>query len=158
MLTFCQMELLNNPGTGGVELCPGYGLALSQHSDSSSNQNNIFVDCTLHRKSPTTFMADPTRWHQQHALVQFRDYDSENDDDARDVFDDVLGKPQSMSTTEAFARLASHVAYAYNHQPRLALYVFFVTRRALRVTRWDRSGVIITPAVDYADRWCGPGC
>ncbi|KAI0738014.1 hypothetical protein C8Q80DRAFT_1276033 [Daedaleopsis nitida] len=130
--TMVQPDGIDNPGTGGKELCPGYALALSQYCESSVSQDKTI----------------------QHALVQFRGYESESDDgDARDVFDDIFGKPQSRSAIQAVAQLASHVTRAYNHQPsRLALYVFFVARRAFRVTRWDRSGVIVTPAVDSVDR------
>lgn len=141
------MRILNGSGTGD-ELCPGYNLALSQDRWDVGDEAKLKIDGALFPKGITPTDGRP-HWPFQRALFEFKG--GKPGSESKDPFDDLLGDAQTTSGQQACGQLASYVAHAYNHQQRTALYAFFVNRRKIRVTRWDKSGIIFTPAFDYVD-------
>ncbi|KAI0738024.1 hypothetical protein C8Q80DRAFT_1263151 [Daedaleopsis nitida] len=141
-------EILNGTRPGD-ELCPGYLLALSQDRSDAGDEARLKVDGALFPKDTTPTDGRP-HWPNQRLLVEFKG--GKPGTDSKDPFDDILGDPRSTSGQEACGQLASYIAHACNHQQRTAVYAFFVNRRKIRVTRWDKSRIIFTPAFDYVDQ------
>ncbi|KAI0323148.1 hypothetical protein GY45DRAFT_1265068, partial [Cubamyces sp. BRFM 1775] len=50
-------------------------------------------------------------------------------------------------------QLATYAGKTFAFQHRLALFLLFVNGTECRLTRWDRSGVVITVVLDYCKEW-----
>ncbi|KAI0713684.1 hypothetical protein C8Q76DRAFT_843970, partial [Earliella scabrosa] len=86
-------------------------------------------------------------WHRQRALFIFH---PAGDDAFINTMHDP--NPQALQQNELFRKVASYVDRSCAHQHRTAVFVFLANGSKMRVTRWDHSGVIFTPAFDYTDR------
>lgn len=59
--------------------------------------------------------------------------------------DEDLKEIQALS----FRRISTTVEHLFAAQHRVAVFMLFVVGRKFRFARWDRAGVIVTPAIDY---------
>ncbi|KAI0656055.1 hypothetical protein C8Q70DRAFT_1056934 [Cubamyces menziesii] len=60
---------------------------------------------------------------------------------------------EAVDRIYALRQLAHSAGKAFAFQPRLALFLLFVNGTECRLTRWDRSGVVITVVLDYCKKW-----
>ncbi|KAI1788236.1 hypothetical protein LXA43DRAFT_649327 [Ganoderma leucocontextum] len=67
--------------------------------------------------------------------------------------DDEVKDVQALS----FKRISTTVELLFAAQHRVAVFMLFVIGRKFRFTRWDRAGVLVTPAVDYFEN-CATFC
>ncbi|KAI0373179.1 hypothetical protein BV20DRAFT_795314 [Pilatotrama ljubarskyi] len=133
-------KLVNTSHKDRPAPCPGFKLALSQGSSSnaSASDNAVpYVDGALYpsNDAPTDGHLD---WGKQRLLIRFTLRTT-----GGDPFDD------SDDDHDVLEQLKSYVAEAFARQQRTALYLLLVHGRAMRLTRWDRSGTIYSEAVDY---------
>ncbi|KAH9895617.1 hypothetical protein C8Q73DRAFT_688732 [Cubamyces lactineus] len=85
----------------------------------------------------------------QIVIVEFK-----RGDTSSDAFSDY-GEPcpEAVDRTDARGQLATYAGKAFSFQHRLALFLLFVNGTECRLTRWDRSGVVITVVLDYCKEW-----
>ncbi|KAH9925638.1 uncharacterized protein BXZ73DRAFT_78972 [Epithele typhae] len=70
-----------------------------------------------------------------------------------DPFDDRDENGTARSRKKVREQLAHHTETVLVEQHRTFLFFIFVLGWQIRFTRWDQSGVIVTPLVDYYDAW-----
>ncbi|KAI0739851.1 hypothetical protein C8Q80DRAFT_1200609 [Daedaleopsis nitida] len=89
-------------------------------------------------------------WPDQVIPIEFKRHGTD-----RDAFDDKKEEVQAMSVErkKVQGQLISYAEITFAVQQRVFLIMVFVFGRKLRLLRWDRSGVIVTQAVDYYNNW-----
>ncbi|KAH9895626.1 hypothetical protein C8Q73DRAFT_444409 [Cubamyces lactineus] len=85
----------------------------------------------------------------QIVVVKFKRGDMDSDA----FSDDGEPCPEAVDRTDVRGQLAICAAQAFSFQHRLALFLLFVNGTECRLTRWDRSGVVITVVLDYCKEW-----
>ncbi|KAI0713678.1 hypothetical protein C8Q76DRAFT_467703 [Earliella scabrosa] len=127
--------------------CPGYRLGLSQDRWDPGDAERSKVDGGFYVESE---LPDDGRPHLEaiRALLEFKSkavghldpYDDKIEDDgASETRQDVRGQ------------VTHYVAHSFACQHRTAVFLFLITGRKIRVTRWDRSETIFTESFDYID-------
>lgn len=126
-----------------------YKAALSRYNAHPSDEPGSKVDAALYEEDATP--SDDNQcpdWANCRFYIEFKTSDAGND-----PWDDRSGKAANEAKTRARVR-AQLIAYAkkvFLYQHRTALFSLFIIGNSFRAARWDRSGVIVSKKVDYAD-------
>ncbi|RDX51601.1 hypothetical protein OH76DRAFT_1401487 [Lentinus brumalis] len=86
-------------------------------------------------------------WADVHFLVEFKAGGTKND-----PFDDSpLNGPDALAKTRIAVRgqLMSYAERVFAYQHRCTVFILLVNSDIFRVMRWDRSGVVVTEAINY---------
>ena len=85
------------------------------------------------------------KWIDQAVPIRFEhDLDPFND---KNMNTDTSSRKGVRSQISHYANVLASV------QQRLFLFILVITGRKFRVLRWDRSGIVVSTAVDYVDDW-----
>ncbi|KAI0642696.1 hypothetical protein C8Q79DRAFT_1106035 [Trametes meyenii] len=128
------------------ELAPGLTLALSQHRSDPDDDSKRKIDGAffLTSKAPTD---GAPHWADQLVCVEFK-----SDKTSNDPYDDRDKKPldsNADSRIEVRGQIISYAELVFKKQQRTHLFTLLIIGECFRVIRWDRSGAVTTPLVDY---------
>ncbi|KAI8976568.1 hypothetical protein BD414DRAFT_445984 [Trametes punicea] len=141
-LTVAQTETVNTH-----DLAPGMTFALSQHRYDADDLTKQKVDGAFFKSEMAPTDGRP-HWADQLVTVEFK-ADSTN----YDPYDDNPKKAMDSENKErkrVRGQIISYVELVFKKQHRTHLFLLVVIGKSFRVTRWDRSGTVVTPLVDYA--------
>ncbi|KAI0328909.1 hypothetical protein GY45DRAFT_1354868 [Cubamyces sp. BRFM 1775] len=126
------------------EFAPGLKLALSQNRYDSNDASQQKIDGAFFPAASTPTDGKP-HWSEQLVSVEFKRHGSQNDpfDDKKVLDTEVEARKNVRSQIMGYAEKV------FERQPRTHLFMLFVVGRQFRVLRWDRSGVVVTPRIDY---------
>ncbi|KAI0323657.1 hypothetical protein GY45DRAFT_1222231, partial [Cubamyces sp. BRFM 1775] len=87
-------------------------------------------------------------WAEQIVAVEFKRHDTRNDPYTDS---DATGTVDAYAETRRNVRsqLISYAEKLFEYQHRTELYMFIIIGRTFRITRWDRSGTLVTRRMDY---------
>ncbi|KAH9927522.1 uncharacterized protein BXZ73DRAFT_102652 [Epithele typhae] len=125
-------------------LCPDHTFQLSQ---CKADKNESKVDGGFfHQNDKEFLLPDCPNWEYQRYTVEFK-----RGGNGLDPFsDDNDIEPNADKRRAARHQLYAYASCVFDVQHRTALYMLFVNRSKFRLLRWDRSGVIVSEATDYA--------
>ncbi|KAI1784665.1 hypothetical protein LXA43DRAFT_954783 [Ganoderma leucocontextum] len=131
-------------------LCPGYLLNISENHADVTDAKKLKVDgaliSTLHKdliqkNRPNFFLDDLS--------IEFKRGGTSND-----AWDDRTSKNMESRATSRLAVRGQLMSYGERHfyfQHRMGLFMLFVNGGEFRIIRWDRSGCIVTEALNYVE-------
>ncbi|CDO75325.1 hypothetical protein BN946_scf184848.g2 [Trametes cinnabarina] len=130
------------------DLAPGLKMALSEHRPDKNDADKQKIDAAFFRPQFLPTDGRP-HWEDQMVPVEFKAHDT-----AKDPYDD-----REAGTVDAYAQTRKQVRgqiihYAqkiFEYQHRTSLIFLIVIGRRFRLSRWDRSGTIVTRAIDYVE-------
>ncbi|KAH9849441.1 hypothetical protein C2E23DRAFT_737236 [Lenzites betulinus] len=130
-----------------VGLPNGYEAKLSRYKADSSDRSRAKVDAALYPKGYGP-LDDRPNWTHARFYIEFKkgltEHDPWNDDDGDSPETDRASREKVRAQLIAYA----HNTFLYQH--RNWLYSLFIIGDHFRAARWDRSGVIVSRKVDYA--------
>ncbi|KAI0324401.1 hypothetical protein GY45DRAFT_1439094 [Cubamyces sp. BRFM 1775] len=126
------------------EFAPGLELALSQNRYDSNDASQQKIDGAFFPAASAPTDGKP-HWSEQLVSVEFKRHGSQNDpfDDKKVLDTEVEARKNVRSQIMGYAEKV------FERQPRTHLFMLFIVGRQFRVLRWDRSGVVVTPRIDY---------
>ncbi|PIL32476.1 hypothetical protein GSI_05179 [Ganoderma sinense ZZ0214-1] len=134
-------------------LTPGSTLSTVPFNDLSTGREGLEkhrIHVATYRCSDVPKRGHPV-WADQKVSFQFSRYvagadpfeDNELDEDYTDA-----GRERKKLRNHVFA--AAELLFA--SQQRISLFMVLIIGRRFRLLRWDRSGVIVTPSIDYVEQ------
>ncbi|KAH9927513.1 uncharacterized protein BXZ73DRAFT_102643 [Epithele typhae] len=128
-------------------LCPDHTFRLSECKADKNDPSKSKVDGGFfHQDDKQFLLPDCPNWEYQHYTVEFK-----RGGNGLDPFsDDKDIEPNADKRRAARRQLYAYASCVFDVQHRTALYMLFVNRSKFRLLRWDRSGVIVSEATDYA--------
>ncbi len=133
-------------------LCPGYFLNLSEKYADSADPKKCKIDGALISVLDKALINEGCpNWFLDDLTIQFK-----RGGTPTDAFDNRTHK---FKETEAHAssrilvrgQLLSYDERVFFYQHRTALFMLFINGDEFRVIRWDRSGCIVTEALNYVE-------
>ncbi|KAI0660068.1 hypothetical protein C8Q70DRAFT_1132735 [Cubamyces menziesii] len=133
-----------------LQLAPGLRMSQSEHKPDVFDATQERVDSAFFRSEFCPSDGRP-HWADQIVAVEFKRHDTRNDP----YTDSEAGTVDADAETRRKVRsqLISYAEKLFEYQHRTALYMFIVIGRTFRITRWDRSGTLVTRRMDYV---CNP--
>ncbi|RPD53592.1 hypothetical protein L227DRAFT_616887 [Lentinus tigrinus ALCF2SS1-6] len=129
-------------------LCPNHFLNLSEEKPDTNDDSKYKVDASfISNKHRKTIVSGKPNWPYIGILIEFK-----RGGTANDPFDDKPDHdPDATAKTRVAVRgqLMSYGGRLFSYQHRVAVYLLFINGDTFRVMRWDRSGVIVTEAINY---------
>ncbi|KAI0631831.1 hypothetical protein C8Q77DRAFT_1211097 [Trametes polyzona] len=123
-----------------------YKVALSRFKYDSSDPSRAKVDAAIYPADRVPSNEAPD-WTHCRFLIEFKKgdtkYDPWNDDESKNV------EAERESRAAARAQLIAYARNVFLYQQRTALFTLLIIGDEFRVSRWDRSGVIVTKKVNY---------
>lgn len=135
-----------------LNLAPGFKLAESKNKPDMGEVSKQKIDASFFRggRLPVNSSVDRPNWAEQAVSVEFKSHDTKNDpfDDRTDGKVDA----DALDRKKVRGQLITYAEKVFEYQHRTALFMLIVIGRRFRFIRWDRSGAIVTRAVDYFER------
>ncbi|KAH9849440.1 hypothetical protein C2E23DRAFT_888169 [Lenzites betulinus] len=128
------------------ELTPGLKLAESQHAPDKEDESGLKVDAAFFRPD---FVPNDGRphWADQVICVEFKAQGNDPyDDRPTESLDASADKRKGVR-----GQIIDYAEQVFLYQHRTALYMLLIVGKMFRMLRWDRSGTIVTRAVDYTE-------
>ncbi|EJF59442.1 hypothetical protein DICSQDRAFT_172040 [Dichomitus squalens LYAD-421 SS1] len=143
-------------------LCPGHVLNLSEDKSQGTDKLRYKIDGSfISDVDKGTIVPGATNWALQRLPVEFKrggmHLDAFEDRSGKDTKDEEEMEDEEEKGDEAETRrfvrgqLMSHAERVFTYQHRTALFMIFVNGPEFRVIRWDRSGCIVTEALNYVE-------
>ncbi|KAI9058413.1 hypothetical protein FKP32DRAFT_1761868 [Trametes sanguinea] len=130
------------------DLAPGLTMALSEDRPDKGDSKQLKIDSAFYRSALVPTDRRP-HWADQLVCVEFKAHDTAND-----PYDDrEPGQVDALAETRKQVRgqIIHYAEQIFEYQHRTALIFLIIIGRRFRFSRWDRSGTIVTPAVDYVE-------
>ena len=121
-------------------------MKVSYHKYDMNDSGQNKVDAAIYPKGATLTDGAPN-WAHQRFFVEFRTGKTEDD-----PFDEHENHPAQADAKDRVRARGQILAYAdrvFAYQHRTAVFSFIILGSKFRCMRWDRSGVFVTPKVDY---------
>ena len=135
-------------------MCPNHFLNLSEERPDANDDTKYKVDASfISNEHEHIIVPRKPNWPYIRVLIEFKRGGTSND-----PFDDKPGHdPDATATSRVSVRgqLLSYGEHLFAYQHRVAVYLLFVNGDFFRVMRWDRSGVIVTEAINYVSTMKG---
>lgn len=129
-------------------LVPEHFLHISDsHYESTDNSMSKIDGSFIHESSREDIRPSYPNWADIKMLVEFK-----RGGTGSDPFDDIpFHDPDATAKTRTAVRgqLMSYAERLFSYQHRSAVFFLLVNSDKFRVMRWDRSGVVVTEAIDY---------
>ncbi|KAI0324566.1 hypothetical protein GY45DRAFT_1375457 [Cubamyces sp. BRFM 1775] len=129
-------------------LVPGHNLSASSEKPDLEDMGDFKqkVDAAIFKTNLVPSDGRP-HWGDQLVPVEFKRHETNQDpfDDSNELKVDANAKTRK----EVRGQIISYAEIIFRVQHRIALFMLLVIGRNFRVLRWDRSGTIVTRAVDY---------
>ncbi|KAI0641693.1 hypothetical protein C8Q79DRAFT_287183 [Trametes meyenii] len=125
---------------------PNLKLSVSQHMPDKGDITGQKIDAAFFRPERLPIDGRP-HWSDQLVAVEFKPHDTK-----RDPFDDRDDKKVESDAAErkrVRGQIIEYAEHIFRYQHRTALFMLLVIGRRFRLLRWDRSGTLVTKAVDY---------
>ncbi|TFK79285.1 hypothetical protein K466DRAFT_668164 [Polyporus arcularius HHB13444] len=136
------------------DLVPGMKLLScasgSRPDDGKIDGDSQKVDIAFYHAAEAPTDGHPD-WADQVLPVQFKSRET-----LQDPFDDHEGgvwEADAASRTKVRGQIISYAELLFQVQQREALFMLLIIGRRCRFMRWDRSGTIVTAAMDYVSEW-----
>ncbi|KAI9060450.1 hypothetical protein FKP32DRAFT_1605331 [Trametes sanguinea] len=126
----------------------GLKMALSENRLESGDPNSLKIDASFFRPGSVPTDGKP-HWADLMVAVEFKAHDTAKDpyDDRKDGVVDA----NAESRKQVRGQIIQYAEQIFDYQHRTSLIMLLVVGRRFRFTRWDRSGTLVTRAVDYVD-------
>ncbi|KAI0631757.1 hypothetical protein C8Q77DRAFT_158188 [Trametes polyzona] len=121
-------------------------LSESQDKPDKGDLSGQKIDAAFFRPDSLPTDGRP-HWADQMVAVEFKTHDKQNDPFDDQGEDTVEG--DSNGRREVRGQLIEYAEQVFKYQHRTALFMLLVMGRRFRFLRWDRSGTIVTPSIDY---------
>ncbi|KAI0739872.1 hypothetical protein C8Q80DRAFT_200739 [Daedaleopsis nitida] len=127
------------------KLAPGLALALSQAKSDPDDPSKQRIDAAFFPEKNVPVDGRP-HWVDALIGVEFK-----RDSASKDPFDDRGPKVDADADErkEVRGQLISYAEKSFAVQQRIFLFTLLIIGRRFRIIRWDRSGTITTPSIDY---------
>ncbi|KAI0648508.1 hypothetical protein C8Q79DRAFT_905631, partial [Trametes meyenii] len=114
------------------------------------DENGQKIDAAFFKEDDLPLLHDGRpRWADQIICVEFKRHETNND--PFDDRDEEQADANSQARKEARGQIITYAEQVFRMQQRTALFMLLVVGRNFRVIRWDRSGAIVTRALDYVE-------
>ncbi|KAI0648523.1 hypothetical protein C8Q79DRAFT_877064, partial [Trametes meyenii] len=114
------------------------------------DENGQKIDAAFFKEDDLPLLHDGRpRWADQIICVEFKRHETNND--LFDDRDEEQADANSQARKEARGQIITYAEQVFRVQQRTALFMLLVVGRNFRVIRWDRSGAIVTRALDYVE-------
>ncbi|KAI0739906.1 hypothetical protein C8Q80DRAFT_1357570 [Daedaleopsis nitida] len=134
-------------------LLPGHILHGCGVEPESEDESHFAVNAALLSESDCdSSMRDGPNWELQRLSILFQPGGPAEDPSDKSDNDD---RRTMISRRRVSRLLAACAEYIFAYQHRTKIFQFLVNGERFRVSRWDRSGVMVTDAVDYANDLAG---
>ncbi|KAL1942227.1 hypothetical protein VTO73DRAFT_6291 [Trametes versicolor] len=130
-------------------LAPGFKIAGSKDKPDADGYSKERIDASFFRDGRVPGDNRPN-WAEQVVSLEFKDNKTANDP-FDDRTDDKV-EADAITRKRVRGQLISYAELVFRYQHRTALYQLLIMGRHFRFIRWDRSGTIVTRAVDYFER------
>ncbi|KAI0323684.1 hypothetical protein GY45DRAFT_1401272 [Cubamyces sp. BRFM 1775] len=132
----------------GNDLAPGCKLTISSEKPDIDDMGEfkLKVDAALFRTSSVPTDGRP-HWADQLVPVELKRH--ETNQDPFDDRDENIVDASAFERKKARGQIISYAEMIFRVQHRIALFMLLIIGRHFRFLRWDRSGTIVTRAVDY---------
>ncbi|KAL7279911.1 hypothetical protein ACG7TL_006320 [Trametes sanguinea] len=130
-------------------LAPGLKMALSEdRPDKGDDPKQLKVVSAFYRDSFVPTDKRP-HWEDHIVAVEFKAHGTANDpyDDRKPESGEVDADAETRKKVRG--QIIHYAEQAFEYQHRTSLILLIIIGRRFRFSRWDRSGTIVTPAVDY---------
>ena len=135
-------------------MCPNHFLNLSEEKPDANDDAKYKVDASfISNEHKQIIVPRKPNWPYIRVLIEFKRGGTSND-----PFDDTPGHDPdatAMSRVAVRGQLLSYGGHLCAYQHRVAVYLLFINGEVFRVMRWDRSGVIVTEAINYVSTMSG---
>ncbi|KAI9058431.1 hypothetical protein FKP32DRAFT_1582064, partial [Trametes sanguinea] len=124
-------------------------MALSENHPDKGDTKKLRIDSAFYRPASVPTDKRP-HWEDQIVSVEFKANGSANDpyDDRKPGQVDALAE----SRKQVRGQIIQYAEQAFEYRHRTSLILLIIIGRRFRFSRWDRSGTIVTPAVDYVKK------
>lgn len=130
-------------------LAPGFKITGSKDKPDADGYSKERIDASFFRDGRVPGDNRPN-WAEQVVSLEFKDNKTANDP-FDDRTDDKV-EADAITRKRVRGQLISYAELVFRYQHRTALYQLLIMGRHFRFIRWDRSGTIVTRAVDYFER------
>ncbi|KAI0648553.1 hypothetical protein C8Q79DRAFT_1067554 [Trametes meyenii] len=114
------------------------------------DENGQKIDAAFFKEDDLPLLHDGRpRWADQIICVEFKRH--ETNKDPFDDWDEEQTDANSQARKEARGQIITYAEQVFRVQQRTALFMLLVIGRNFRIVRWDRSGAIVTRALDYVE-------
>ncbi|RPD53828.1 hypothetical protein L227DRAFT_512696, partial [Lentinus tigrinus ALCF2SS1-6] len=143
-LTSTQQEAVDSK----YHLVPDHFLHISDsHYDATDKSLSKIDGSFIHVSDRESIRQGYPNWADMEFLVEFK-----RGGTGSDPFNDIsFDDPDASAKTRAAVRgqIMSYAERLFSYQHRSAIFFLLVNSDMFRVMRWDRSGVVVSEAVDY---------
>ncbi|KAI0327851.1 hypothetical protein GY45DRAFT_1307842 [Cubamyces sp. BRFM 1775] len=129
-----------------LQLAPDLRMLQSKHHPDVGNATQYQVEEAFFRSELCSSDGQP-HWADQIVAVQFKDAR----DDPYIGFEAYVDDADARTARNVRKQLIGYAEKLFEYQHRTALYMFIIVGCTFRITRWDRSGTLVTPPVNYVD-------
>ncbi|KAI0359376.1 hypothetical protein OH77DRAFT_1517852 [Trametes cingulata] len=130
------------------DLAPGLEMATSTDRPDMEDVDDFRqkIDAAFFKTADAPSDGRP-HWVDQLVSVEFKRHETDND--PFDDRDERVVDAQAVERKKVRGQIITYAEHIFRIQHRTALYMLLVIGRNFRFVRWDRSGAIVTRAVDY---------
>ncbi|KAI0631747.1 hypothetical protein C8Q77DRAFT_1159493 [Trametes polyzona] len=126
----------------------GLKLSESQRRPDKGTSSGQTIDAAFFRPAQLPANGLP-HWTDQMVAVEATEDGTQNDPFDGQNEDVYWGSDKRQ---QIWDELSEHAEHVFRYQRRTALLMILVIGRSFRFLRWDRSGTIVTPSVDYYEQ------
>ncbi|KAI0760501.1 hypothetical protein C8Q74DRAFT_1296759 [Fomes fomentarius] len=135
------------------KLVPGLTMALAENAPDPLTVDDVGqkIDAALFLNTLAPNAGDGRpHWADQLIPIEFK-----RDPALQDPFDDRKdeSEPEALERKKVWGQIIDYSELILSVQHRVHLLMLLVMGRKCRLLRWDRSGVIVSSAFDYYERW-----
>lgn len=122
--------------------------AISQNNHSTTDRTNSSVVAALYPRVVLPQNNCPAHWTHLRLFIEFK-----KGGIANDPFDDKSDHPETWAQSRQDVReqLLAYTSNTFQYQHRTALYSLLINGDKFRGMYWDRSGLIVTNAINYLE-------
>ncbi|KAM5544459.1 hypothetical protein V8D89_002119 [Ganoderma adspersum] len=131
-------------------LCPGYQLNISENHPDPTDPKGLKIDGAM----ISTVFKDAIQKNRPNYSLNDLTIEMKCGGTENDAWDDRANKNMESMAEKRFKVRGQLMSYGERHlyfQHRTALFMLFINGGEFRVIRWDRSGCIVTEALNYVE-------
>ncbi|KAI9056842.1 hypothetical protein FKP32DRAFT_1638736 [Trametes sanguinea] len=143
-------ELFVAAVNNNTEIARGLKMALSEKMPDAGESDGAKIDAAFFRPELVPTDGRP-HWADQMVSVEFKAHGTAND-----PYDDrEPGKSidaHAVTRKQVRGQIIHYAEKVFEYQHRTSLFMLIIIGRRFRISRWDRSGTIVTRSVDYVEQ------
>ncbi|OSD07166.1 hypothetical protein PYCCODRAFT_1473777 [Trametes coccinea BRFM310] len=143
-------ELFVTAVNDNQSIAHGLKMALSEKMPDVGESEGAKIDAAFFRPELLPIDGRP-HWADQMVSVEFKAHGTANDPyDDREPGNDI--DAHAVTRKQVRGQIIHYAEKVFEYQQRTSLIMLVIIGRMFRFTRWDRSGTIVTRAVDYVEQ------